>query len=656
MPKVLIGNTDSSNEPERPKKTFISNIHGDDAYELAVENGFEGDMQAWLASLEGEVGFTPFFVVTDTHIQVGYQRGTEVIAPVNLVSLDDLRPEAGSARWDTILNKPDKFPPADHKHQASDIEGLVGDISKAEAEEMDEEILRLAKEHADALTVDWDSLSGKPLSFIPAAHTHTISGVDGLDIALSNKSDVGHGHSASEISGLPDPGTSKTYVDEELAKKSNISHTHQASDISGLPAAPDVTKAYVDSELTKKSNTTHTHDFGTLTNRPTSYPPLAHQHPASDITGLPTPDVNKAYVDTELGKKANTSHTHPASDISGLSKSSVGLNNVDNTSDSQKPVSSAQKTELDKKSNTGHKHPISDITDMPVLPRSLDVQEFVPTGVPGSSTLYPWTKPEGAKVVHFWGYGAGGGGGSGSVRATTAAGSGGGGGGAGSFFDVFMPANLVPPTMEVRVGKGGAGGAAQSTPDGNGSGGGPGAPSNVNSAALGTRITANGGNGGGGGTSASASGGLGQWGFSQGSLNAPSGGGGALAAAGSNGGTASNTWGFTATAGGGGGGLGANSTTAYMGGRGGENNNTNVNPGGAAGAAGGGNGGAGVPTMAAGIGGGGGGSSADSNGGSGGHASAYAAGGGGGGAARNGFSSGAGGNGADGIVIITTYF
>ena len=282
MPKVLIGNTDSSNEPDPPRKTFISNIHGDDAYELAVENGFQGDMQEWLASLEGEVGFTPFFVVTDTHIQVGYQRGTEVIAPVNLVSLDDLRPEAGSARWDTILNKPDKFPPADHKHQASDIEGVVGDISKAEAEEMDEEILRLAKEHADALTVDWDSLSGKPLSFIPAAHTHTISGVDGLDIALSNKSDVGHGHSASEISGLPDPGTSKTYVDEELTKKANISHTHQASDISGLPAAPDVTKAYVDSELVKKASSSHTHSFDSITDRPTAYPPSVHQHSASD--------------------------------------------------------------------------------------------------------------------------------------------------------------------------------------------------------------------------------------------------------------------------------------------------------------------------------------------------------------------------------------
>lgn len=134
-------------------KALISNIHGDDAYELAVKNGFQGDMQAWLTSLEGEVGFSPFFVVTDTHIQVGYQRGTEVINPVDLVSLDDLRPEAGSARWDTILNKPDTFPPADHKHPASDIEGFVGDITKAEAEEMDTEILRLAKEHADNLEV-----------------------------------------------------------------------------------------------------------------------------------------------------------------------------------------------------------------------------------------------------------------------------------------------------------------------------------------------------------------------------------------------------------------------------------------------------------------------------------------------------------------------
>lgn len=47
-----------------------------------------------------------------------------------------------------------------------------------------------------------------------------------------------------------------------------------------------------------------------------------------------------------------------------VNKNDVGLGNVDNTSDLQKPVSTAQQSALNGKSNVGHNHPISDITDL----------------------------------------------------------------------------------------------------------------------------------------------------------------------------------------------------------------------------------------------------------------------------------------------------
>ena len=623
MPKVLIGNTDSSNEPERPKKTFISNIHGDDAYELAVENGFQGDMQEWLASLEGEVGFTPFFVVTDTHIQVGYQRGTEVIPPVNLVNLDDLRPEAGSARWDTILNKPDKFPPEDHKHPASDIEGLVGDISKAEAVEMDEEILRLAKEHADALTVDWDSLSGKPLSFIPAAHTHTISGVDGLDIALSNKTDVGHGHSASEISGLPDPGTSKTYVDEELAKKANISHTHQASDISGLPAAPDVTKAYVDSELTKKSNTTHTHDFGTLTNRPTSYPPSAHQHPASDITGLPeAPDVSKAYVDSEMDKKANASHQHTFDSIT------------------QKPTSYPPST---------HTHPASDITGLPTASKPVDVQTFYATGTYSTATTHTWVKPAGAKIVQVLLISAGGGGGQGGSNVLGSTVGGGGGGGAGNEGNLTFPADMLSDTVTVQVPKGGRGGIGGTTNSW---------PLNTQPAKFGGNLVNSGSPGNPGSPLGNNSAGGGAWGAGV-FIQSPNGGPGANDARYPGQGGGSSNLAVQSTGGGGGSGLSSNNDFSNaQGGIPGNSWAASNNP--TVGVTGdGANGAHGLRFGASlhGTGGGGGTGGLTKQGGRGGDGATYGGGGGGGGAGRtyNG-GGGDGGNGGDGLVVVTCFF
>ena len=47
------------------------------------------------------------------------------------------------------------------------------------------------------------------------------------------------------------------------------------------------------------------------------------------------------------------------------SASEVGLGNVDNTADADKPISTATQTALDGKADTGHKHTVSDITDMP---------------------------------------------------------------------------------------------------------------------------------------------------------------------------------------------------------------------------------------------------------------------------------------------------
>lgn len=43
----------------------------------------------------------------------------------------------------------------------------------------------------------------------------------------------------------------------------------------------------------------------------------------------------------------------------------IGLGNVDNTADADKPISTATQTALDGKSDTGHTHTVSDITDMP---------------------------------------------------------------------------------------------------------------------------------------------------------------------------------------------------------------------------------------------------------------------------------------------------
>jgi len=59
-----------------------------------------------------------------------------------------------------------------------------------------------------------------------------------------------------------------------------------------------------------------------------------------------------AQIDSHI---ASTSNPHP------VTKSQVGLGNVDNTSDLNKPISTATQTALNNKSDLGHTHPLSDL-------------------------------------------------------------------------------------------------------------------------------------------------------------------------------------------------------------------------------------------------------------------------------------------------------
>lgn len=56
-----------------------------------------------------------------------------------------------------------------------------------------------------------------------------------------------------------------------------------------------------------------------------------------------------------------TSHTNNKSNPHSVTKAQVGLGNVDNTSDANKPISTATQTALNGKANTSHTHAAGDI-------------------------------------------------------------------------------------------------------------------------------------------------------------------------------------------------------------------------------------------------------------------------------------------------------
>ncbi len=385
-----------------------------------------------------------------------------------------------------------------------------------------------------------------------------------------------------------------------------------------------------------------------------------------------------------LGKlqKQITDHKNDTSNPHAVTKSQVELSNADNTSDANKPVSTAQQTALDLKldkagdtltgiagagfiglpaqssnpsapvngiklftSSTGDLSAKNSANTVLTYSRSPDIQIFTTVGA------NTWTKPPGAKIVYVYMVGAGAGGGSGRKGAAGTVRTGGGAGGAGSISDASFNADALPFSVIVTVPVGGVGGASRVTNSTNGIAGG-----NSGYGSFGGYLKTTLSFGGGAGSTTAALAGTGATGNRTGNNpnngNSSSGTGGAAS-------VAAAAW-YSPTAGNAGGGI----TSANVPNAGGASSaniqwsSQSILSQGAAGTVNnsGGNGSSDTVTYMA-TGGGGGGASIIGNAGAGGNGGLYGGGGGGGGAALDSVGdSGKGGDGAQGIIIVYTYF
>lgn len=160
-------------------------------------------------------------------------------------------------------------------------------------------------------------------------------------------------------------------------------HTHQASDIvSGTIALARLPVGVAPGTVATGDHThtfddvwaavNHTHDgvYALVNhNHDTVYATINHTHNYSELIGTPTglsaasvglgnvdntSDANKPVStaqQTALNLKANIASPTFTGTVSGITKSMVGLANVDNTSDAAKPVSSDTQTALNLKAN-----------------------------------------------------------------------------------------------------------------------------------------------------------------------------------------------------------------------------------------------------------------------------------------------------------------
>ena len=97
-----------------------------------------------------------------------------------------------------------------------------------------------------------------------------------------------------------------------------------------------------------------------------------------------TSDADKpvsSATQTGLNAKAPIANPTFTGTVAGISKSMVGLSSVDNTADADKPVSSATQTALNGKSGTGHTHTATNISDSTSAIRSRATNALMPISV-----------------------------------------------------------------------------------------------------------------------------------------------------------------------------------------------------------------------------------------------------------------------------------
>ncbi len=160
------------------------------------------------------------------------------------------------------------------------------------------------------------------------------------DVTLSSNSDVK----------FPTEKAVKTYVDTQvagatIADASSLTKgkIQLAGDLGGTAAAPTVPG------LALKANTT---DLTTEVNRATAAEATLTANVTANATAIAA-EITRANAAESL--KAPINNPTFTGTVSGIDKTMVGLSNVDNTSDANKPVSTATQTALDLKENIANK-------------------------------------------------------------------------------------------------------------------------------------------------------------------------------------------------------------------------------------------------------------------------------------------------------------
>lgn len=254
---------------------------------------------------------------------------------------------AKSGNYNDLTNKP-TIPAAYTDAQAAaaapvkSVASKTGDVT-------------LAKGDVGLGNVDNTSDLNKPLSTLmqsalagkaSTVHSHTSADITDFTSAVQNVPGFGSG-GASGVSSVNTRSGAVTLSKSDVG----LANADNTSDVN-KPVSTATQTA-----LDAKAATSHTH----TANQVSGLAPVATSGSYADLTNKPT--IPSQYTDAQAASAAPVQSVNSKTGAVTLAKGDVGLANVDNTADVDKPVSTATQTALGTKANTSHTHASTQITD-----------------------------------------------------------------------------------------------------------------------------------------------------------------------------------------------------------------------------------------------------------------------------------------------------
>ncbi len=215
--------------------------------------------------------------------------------------------------WASVTGKPSTFAPSAHTHTSADITDFASAVV------------------AVSPPVDWSSLTGKPATFAPSAHTHLKGEITGLnaDLAALTASDTALGQRIDYLAANLDPAALDSIAEAaasigtiQTALNGKATAAQGALADTALQPEPATYRGAYNNGLDYTYNDVVTYTDGLLYIR-VSNPNNPGYPPGHFSWALFRPEIGSPaydlWVSAEFASKADAVHTHPATSITGLS-------------------------------------------------------------------------------------------------------------------------------------------------------------------------------------------------------------------------------------------------------------------------------------------------------------------------------------------------